>query len=283
MRPRIVEYLVDKDLNWVASLTPTPGLMYALVVLVVAPLFAHRCRRSSIPLLQAFDAGIYAGIGAIIGTRLFYLVASGTIFQIHFAEWFSPRQGTASWGAYLGAMIAVVLGLRIRRSDPLPYLDAAASVAGLGIFIGRWSCFLNGDDFGRLTSAPWGIRYPPGSLAYLAQLDRGAIAATAELSLPTHPIQLILSLNGLALFLITSLVWGARRRRPGYTLAFFWLLYGATRFFWEFLRDPAAGGTQTFLSVSQWMSLALGLAGMIGLVVMRTRERRSVSAPGEPG
>ena len=282
MRPRIIEYLINTDLAWAAPLVPSPGAVYAIVVIVVALLFVRRCRQVSIPPLRALDAAIYAGIGALIGTRLFYLIATGTILDIGIIEWFSPRQGTASWGAYLGAMIGLVLGLRIRRASPLPYLDAAASVAGLGIFVGRWSCFLNGDDFGRVTSAAWGIRFPAGSYPYIAQLARGEISATAELALPVHPIQIVLSLNGLVLFLIASLVWRVRKNQPGYTLAVFWLAYGGTRFFWEFLRDPAAGGAQAALSTWQWMSLALCLAGAWGLWFLRSRERRAISDPAAP-
>jgi prolipoprotein diacylglyceryltransferase len=55
------------------------------------------------------------------------------------------------------------------------------------------------------------------------------------------------------------------------TFGVFLLIYGATRFPWEFLRDPAAGGARGLFSTSQWMCLLL-VAG--GIVVLATGTNR---------
>jgi prolipoprotein diacylglyceryltransferase len=78
------------------------------------------------------------------------------------------------------------------------------------------------------------------------------------------------SLNALLLFLIVSAVWHRTRHRPGTTLTVACVLYGSTRFFWEFLRDPAVGGTVSGLSLLQITALVgIGIAGVIGVMTLR--------------
>lgn len=269
MRPRIIDDLNDIGLGWAAGWVPTSGVVYAIMIGVLALVFLRRCRRLNLPLERALEVAFYSALGAMIGTRLFFLIATGAITRTGVLEWIGPNQGTASWGAYLGAIVGLGLYCWVTKLRPWPYLDVGFSVAGLGIFIGRWSCFLAGDDFGRITTSPWAIRFPPGSYTYAAHLTRGDIEPGAALSLPVQPLQLFLSVNGLILFFITTAVWSRTRHLPGRTFAVFWLLYGATRFQWEFLRDPAAGGARSFLSTSQWMCLALFLGAAVLLFLRR--------------
>lgn len=274
MRPRIIDYLRDAGLGGAAWLVPTSGMVYAIMIGVLVLLFLRRCRRVDLPASRALELAFYGALGAMVGTRLFFLITTGAIGRTGVLEWIGPRQGTASWGAYLGATAGLGLYCRVTKLRPWPWLDVGSSVAGLGIFIGRWSCFLAGDDFGRITSSPLAIRFPPGSYAYAAHLARGDIQPSAALSLPVHPLQLFLSVNGLILFLMTTAVWSRTRHLPGRTFAVFWLLYGGTRFQWEFLRDPAAGGARSFLSTSQWMCLAV----FLGAAVLLLWRRRSSAA-----
>jgi phosphatidylglycerol:prolipoprotein diacylglycerol transferase len=117
---------------------------------------------------------------------------------------------------------------------------------------------------------PWAIRFPRGSLAWSAQVARGELSSVASWSLPVHPEQIYLLLNAAMLFVVISHVWRKNRQRPGLTLAIYLVLYGATRFCWEFLRDPAAGGAAHGLSSSQWMCVVYVAAGS---VLLRLRGR----------
>ena len=59
----------------------------------------------------------------------------------------------------------------------------------------------------------------------------------------------------------------------------FWGIFAITRFGWEFLRDPAAGGARSILSTSQWMCLLmLGVA--VALVFSRALAIRKAVVPG---
>ena len=262
----------------------TPGIVYALTFAALALLFLRRSRATGVLPGTALEALLAGALGAAVGTRFFHLVVSGKLLDLPPAAWLDPSEGTASWGAYLGAIAGLAAYSALTRSSPLPHLDVATSCAGLGDAIGRWACYFAGDDFGIVSSVPWSIRFPAGSLAHQAHLSRGLIDPGAPASLPVHPMQFYLMANGLVVFLLTSAAWRRSRHRPGVTAAAFLLLYGSTRFWWEFFRDPGGTGMMVFPSTSQWMCVLLVVAGAAALWLLRGRTHRplrpaAVSAP----
>ena len=70
--------------------------------------------------------------GALIGTRLFYLVTRTRFWEMSPAQLIDGRQGTASWGAYLGAFLGLILYARWRKYRVFILTDAATSVGPLG-------------------------------------------------------------------------------------------------------------------------------------------------------
>ncbi len=275
MRPTIMQYLEGAGFGWLAALVPRPGLMYGIALVLLTFVFLRRARIAGLDHQRALEIVLSAAVGAVIGTRLFYLVTTGDLLRLDFLAWFNLSRGTASWGAYLGGIIGTLLYTGFSRIPVWPYLDTAGSVVALGPFIARWSCFLKGDDFGRVTDVAWAVQFPAGSLPYQAHVAAGLLPPTAEASLAVHPFQLYLLVNGLVVFLIVTAIWRRWRDRPGVTFGSFLLIYGATRFPWEFLRDPAGGGAAAndLLSTSQWMCLML-VAGGIAVLVTGANRRR---------
>lgn len=286
MRPRLLESLEEHGLGVLGWLVPSPGAVYTVAVLALALLFLSRGRRTGLPGLRLMESALYTAVGAAIGTRLFYLLTTGALWRTAPLEWLDPSRGTASWGAYVGAAAGMSIYLSIVRVSPWPYLDVLASCAPLGTAIGRWSCFLAADDFGRVTSVPWALPFPAGSLPYHAHVTAGLIPVGASASALVHPLQLYLLGNALLVFLVVSVIWWRWRDRPGLTLAAYLIIYGAARFPWEFLRDPAAGGARGLLSTSQWMCLALVIVGVALLVWLQPASSgtsQSVLADLDPG
>ncbi len=266
-------------LPWLAPLVPRPGLMYGIALVILTLVFLRRAHRTGLDGQRALEVVLAAAVGALIGTRLFYLITTGDLLQIDVADWFKLYRGTASWGAYLGGILGCVLYTTTTKIDTWSYLETAVSVAPLGPFIARWSCFLRGDDFGRVSDVAWAVTFPAQSLPWQAHVASGQLPSTASASLPVHPFQLYLLVNGLVVFVVLTAIWRRYRERPGVTLGAFLLLYGASRFPWEFLRDPAAGGRgpDALFSVSQWMCLALVAAGT-GFLIARTPARGLTAA-----
>ena len=194
--------------------------------------------------------GSFAGI---IGVRLLYLLLNIKLVFQQPSILLELNGSTISFGGYFFGTIAFVAYLKFKNQNWISHLDAAASVLGLGIMIGRISCFLNGDDYGTITKAAWGVSYPPGSFAFADQVNKGLINLTANQSLPLHPVQLYLSLNGLVLFLICSYIYKKYNYHAGFLFSLFWLLYGLTRFCLEFFRGDYPEKIFGFLTSGQVM------------------------------
>jgi phosphatidylglycerol:prolipoprotein diacylglycerol transferase len=275
MRPLLVDLLAGYVPSGLTYLLPTAALMYAVAVGALVLLFNRRAG-PVVTEAVAIRCALGAFVCAVLGARAFYLLfGSADAAQVGPEGWLSTT-GTASWGAYLGAVAGLLLFRDRARAPALAYLDAAASCAPLGIALGRIGCFLNGDDFGRVADVAWAVRYPSGSFPYQAHLADGLITTQATLSLPTHPFQLYLGALALLTFPVVSALYRRRDLRAGMTLAAFLLIDGGCRFFLEFLRAPAAGGSDGGLSLSQVMAL-LGVC--LGGLVYANTKRSAVTLP----
>ena len=130
-------------------------------------------------------------------------------------------------GGLLGVMIATLLFCKKKQVSLLMVADMICTVAPIGLFLGRLANFVNGELFGRVTTAvPWAIIFPAGG------------------DMPRHPSQLYEACwEGLALFTILNLVWWCSqkyRERYGFTAGLFFCLYGAGRLILELFREPDA-------------------------------------------
>jgi len=276
MRPWLIEFLWEHGLIGLSWLVPTGGVVYGMTMIVIVLLILRRSAQVGLPISRALSACIAGVVGVIVGGHLYYLLGTGKLAASGPIDWIT-QEGAGSWGGYLGCMLGMAAYLRWQRTSVWPYLDVLGSVGALAAVVGRWGCLLFGCDFGRVTAVPWAVHYPPGSLAYNAHVASGALSSDAAQSLAVHPLPIYLSINGLVVFLVVSAIWRRWRHIPGATLAAFWLLYGATRFFWEFLRDPAAGGASSGLSLPQWMALsAIVVGGVIGLAAWVSRTSHQV-------
>ena len=141
------------------------------------------------------------------------------------------------FGAFIGAALFGSLYLLYRRQPVLAYADAAVPAVALGYAVARIGCFLNGDDFGIVSSVPWAVQFPPGTEAYAAHLNRGLIEFGASLSLPVHPTQLYHSAAGLFLFFLLTRWQGSW---SGSRLALAMAGYGLLRFIIEWFRGDVS-------------------------------------------
>jgi len=270
MRPRIVDWLAGLvGPDWAEWLVPAPSAFYALAMIAMLIVFVRRSRHLGESSGEAAATAFWAMLAGLVGARVFYWIQHGLVTDISTWKYALTAGGTASWGVYLGTAAGLLAYRRLRGAPALPALDIGASVAGLGIAIGRLSCFLNGDDYGTASTLPWSVQFPPGSYPFTAQVREGMIDPTAPLSLAVHPVQLYLALNGLLLFWITSVVWRRFRGQPGITLVMYLGLYSVMRFGLEFFRGDQDRYFALQLSVPQIMSLATLWVSAVVLVGWR--------------
>lgn len=276
MRPQIVDYLNQAFgtnlFNW---LVPSPAFMYALAMLVGLLVFVKRSQRRKLSSYHALGAAIFAMIGGLIGARLFYLLLHFDRILSNPRIIFDVRGGTISWGSYIGGGLAFWIYFIIRRQPVKLYADVLGSCLGLGPFIGRWSCFLNGCCFGKLSSVPWAIVYPHGTYAFAAQARQGFVDSLASSSLPVHPLPIYLSINGLALFLLFSWLWKQNKFPAGVLFWLYWAEYTFTRFFLEYFRDETDLGSVGVFSFSQVMTIFIFCLALITIIILLFTQKYS--------
>lgn len=254
MRPLIIQRLNNIfHTDMFTWLIPHGSVIYAIAFVTVLIIFVYRSSKFGLSRSYAFWSGIWAIAFGLIGARIYWLLQH--METVGESPSLILTGGTGSWGGYIGGTIGFLLSLIWYRAPILRYMDVAGSTFGLGVFIARWSCFLEGCCYGAVSSIPWAVRFPKGSLPYNAHITEGFITPEAQVSLPVHPVQMYASLNGLILFILANWYWKRLRYRPGITFCLFWLSYCIARFGLEFLRGDKIRGFTGSLSTPQILCL----------------------------
>ncbi|HJW02969.1 MAG TPA: prolipoprotein diacylglyceryl transferase [Azospira sp.] len=242
------------------------GLMYLTAFAAFYVLGRHRLlhhpqhQATGWTLEQLDDLLFYGVLGVVLGGRLgevlFY--QPGYYFS-HPLEIFAVWKGGMSFhGGFLGVLAAMAWWGRKHGRSFFTVTDFIAPLVPLGLAAGRIGNFINGELWGRPAdpSLPWAMIFP--------QVD----------DLPRHPSQLYQAgLEGVVLFLILWL-YSAKPRPTSAVSGVFLIGYGAFRFIAEYFREPDAGifGHSYAISMGQWLSLPMVLAGL-ALLVLAYRRR----------
>jgi phosphatidylglycerol:prolipoprotein diacylglycerol transferase len=217
-------------------------------------------RQAGAPLAQRHvdDLFLWCTLGIILGGRLGYALFYLPSMFLEPLKLLRLWEGGMSFhGGLAGVMLAV---LYVCRKDKLSYLrvlDYIAPCAPAGLLFGRIANFINGELWGRETTAdvPWAMVFPDGGPN------------------PRHPSQLYeAGLEGAVLLVVLALLFwrtGARWR-PGLLMGAFALGYGLARFVVEFYREPDVQlqdfALRTHMSMGQWLCvpmLAIGVWFMV--------------------
>jgi phosphatidylglycerol---prolipoprotein diacylglyceryl transferase len=237
------------------------GLMYLVAFAITYGLVLYRLKRENrfdITRQQANDITTVIILGLMIGARLGYVVFYNPGYYLnHPLEIFLPftfSNGITFTGisgmSYHGGLIGILIALRLyTRRNAIRLRDIAdLYIPGipLGYTFGRLGNFINGELYGRITTAPIGMYFP--------------LAPEKALR---HPSQLYEAFfEGIFLF---AVLWSFRKVRAprGAMLAFYLIGYGTVRFFIEFYREPDAhlGFVVGFFTIGQVLCAAMIAAG----------------------
>ena len=248
------------------------GLMYVVAFALTYVLVAYRLkheRRFQVTNEQFQALMTYMMLGVIVGARLGYVLFYNLPYFIkHPLEIFLPfdfsnsvRFTGITGMSFHGGLICVILFAWLYcRKNNLRFLEMAdlfIPAIPLGYTFGRIGNFINGELYGRVTTAPIGMIFPQ--------------APTHALR---HPSQLYEAFfEGIFLFL---LLWSLRRRvrLPGAMLGLYLIGYGTVRFFIEFFRQPDAhlGFVLSSFSMGQVLCLLMIGVGFLLLVILKYRE-----------
>lgn len=256
---------------------PAFSVMVGLGLLVGSTVLLAEARRLRDPRIT--DGRVLAlvwcvALAVLGGGRLMYVVERWGYFSGHLLEipalW---DGGLVMYGGVLAVFLTVAGFAHLSRIGILRLWDLVAPSSFLGAAIGRWGCFLAGDDYGRPIRAPawrWlGVRFTsPQSL--VPRLDPSTLEPLqGELLYPT---QLMLSLK--CALVAGALFWLTRRKRfDGQVAATAFLLYPVLRV----MVEPFRGDHRSFVGPLPTAQLTSMLVFASGLLLYLIAARRGAT------
>jgi phosphatidylglycerol:prolipoprotein diacylglycerol transferase len=303
------------------------GLMYLIAFAVTYLLFMWQVKERKLEVKRdlVLDMFFWAIIGLLVGARAFAV----TIYDATGYYLRNPLQiilpfamvdgrlrltgiaGMSYHGGLLGATIAIVTFLKVKKLDVLDWGDMMVTGIPLGYTFGRLGNFINAELYGRVTTAPWGMVFPgaesfPVTTPWVRDFAAAVgmpLPGAGMVNLPRHPSQLYEAFfEGIVLWLVLWLIVRKRRPYKGFSIACYMLGYAVIRFFIEYVREPDKGIGYPITLVplsnyySQWsplnfttgqiLNLILVAASLVMMAVFSARSRRlapAVEAPHPTG
>lgn len=280
------QHLPEKINPFAFSLGPIQlswyGIMYMVAFTIVYFLVRYRIRTEKLDISfetvqDFFPWGI---VGLLLGARLGDIfIYDWAYFSKHPFEIFLPFDIHNHWQyigiygmSYFGGLVGLTIAffifsyLKLSLSElqkfsldkVLKFSDLFAPAVPLAYAFGRLGNFINGELYGRVTTKFWGMFFPAD---FSSQLR--------------HPSQLYETfLEGILLFFI---LWSIRKIKfpSGYLTAFYLIGYGIARFISEFFREPDKEWFFLSLTLGQWFSLIIILAGII--ILKQKRQIREIN------
>lgn len=230
------------------------GLMVALAFLAGIASSIYFATKAGIKSEAILDLALYVIIAAIIGARGLYVLGEWETYRANPLDIIMVQKGGLAFlGGLILAIAVVIYYAKIKAIPLLKLLDVLTPGTALGYVLGRIGCFLNGCCFGHPTHSIFGVKFPPGSLAYFQYPD-----------VPVHPTQLYALVSILGAFLVMLWFW-PRKKYDGQI--FFWglIMYSVYRFVVEYFRFCPDELYWLGLNPGQFISLALLVIGLLGI------------------
>jgi phosphatidylglycerol:prolipoprotein diacylglycerol transferase len=238
------------------------GILVAIAFIAGLWTASRRAGRDGFTREQILDSGPWLIVGSIIGARALYVIS---YWQRDFAgeSWvkiFKIREGgLVFYGGLIGAGLAMLIYLHLKKLPVWKFADALAPSVSLGHIFGRLGCLMNGCCYGRPTEVPWAIHFPDDHETHGAGV---------------HPTQIYEAALSLALY--GALAWLYRRKKfDGQVFATYLMSYAVVRSLVESFRGDYPtryfGGVVT---PGQLVSIGIFATGIIlFLLLLRTRPK----------
>ncbi|RME81795.1 MAG: prolipoprotein diacylglyceryl transferase, partial [Planctomycetota bacterium] len=183
-----------------------------------------------------YDLSMYVILAGVFGARFFYFFIEspgefkGQPWWNVFKIW---QGGLTFYGGFIGASIAVITYIYIKKIDALKLIDLLSPSTMVGLGFGRIGCFLNGCCWGKPATADTWLptwTWPKGTYCYLQQLGKGLITKDAAHSLPVYLTQLSSSFLAFALAGFLLLFAKYFQKRKGTVFGLLLILYSIERY-----------------------------------------------------
>ena len=251
------------------------GLMYLVAFGLTYALALYRIRNEkdqelTVIHLQGLMTALI--IGVIVGARLGYVLFYNfpyymnhpleIILPFEFSNGvrFTGISGMSFHGGLIGTIFSGWYYMRKNNLDFRRTTDLMIPCIPVGYTFGRLGNFINGELWGRITTAPIGMHFPRSPDPLLLR----------------HPSQLYEAFGeGIVLFVV---LWLIRKKikTSGAMLSIYLIGYGVIRFIIEYFRQPDAHLGFIFFSFSmgQLLCMAMIMAGMVYWLWLRLHPRQ---------
>jgi len=237
---------------------PMYGILFFLGIFISVILAIIFVKQSKISLFDFFSAVAFILIGAIIGAKALFIIASIDLIvelQLSFME--VMRGGFVFYGGLIGGALGLWLYCKFFKMSMRKLCPICSTVLPLGHAIGRIGCFFAG--------CCYGIEYH-GALSYTYTQS---INIFTPIGVPLLPIQLIESFILLLIFAI-CLIFYLKNRESYLSSIVYSISYAVVRFVLEFFRGDGERGGVLGLSTSQWISILIVLF-IVSLIIIHKR------------
>jgi phosphatidylglycerol:prolipoprotein diacylglycerol transferase len=174
----------------------TFGVMLAIAFLVGTRICAIRLGEEGEDPEQAWNLLLWMMLGGIFGSKLYFAVDVALRTGESFTSLLFARAGITWYGGLMGGALMGVIGTRVHGLPMKTVADCVAVTLAVGQALGRFGCFLVGDDYGGPSNLPWAIAFPEGAPPTLD---------------PVHPTMLY---EMFWLFAVAAFLWRRRRTSP---------------------------------------------------------------------
>lgn len=207
-------------------------------------------------------------VGVILGGRIGYVLLYdlAAFLENPLLVFRVDQGGMSSHGGFLGVFLALCWFARYQNKGLFELGDIIATLAPLGLMLGRIANFINGELWGRVTSVKWAVIFPNSPPLFNPALGTYGLQAR-------HPSQLYeAALEGGLMLAYTQ--WRFWRTRPpaGQLIGEFLCGYGLVRIIGESFREPDSS-LILGLSRGQFYSIFLVIAG-IGIILLARKIQR---------
>jgi phosphatidylglycerol:prolipoprotein diacylglycerol transferase len=251
------------------------GIMMMLGFLTAGWAYARELKRRGLEPAIAWDTIVVAVVGGLVGSKLYFAIASGRLTAVF------ERGGLVWYGGLAGGAAGVLAYIWLKKLPLRTLLDLIAPSLVIGYLVGRVGCFSVNDDYGLPSRLPWAVAFPhgapPTTARNLSEVFHVAIPPGTSLDtvLTVHPTELYeIALSLLVLWLLWR--WRNHRHGAGWLFGVYLVLSSFERVLVEFVRAKD-DRVLSFITVAQVEGLVLAL---VGLVLMRRFARPAAATTG---
>lgn len=250
------------------------GMIIAAGMLSGLWLACHQAQRTGQKKEVYTDFAIYAIIFSLIGARLYYVAFSWENYKDDLLQIFNTRGGgMAIYGAVIAAILTAIIYCKVKKYNFFLLADTAVGGLVLGQIIGRYGNFFNREAFGEYTNSLFAMRLRvdqvnPANVTELMKSHMTTIDGVQYIQV--HPTFLYESLWNI-LVLVLILVFTTKKKFNGEIFLLYLVGYALGRVWIEGLRTDQLQIGSTGIAVSQVLSGAIVIVGVVVWICVRRK------------